>query len=138
MKHSPEEARAWRAKMNALAREIRSMSPEARAKVPGILTCEGHALSPFNVCYLYHQTLGLGTGAPTMVGGFRQWQKVGRMVSEGEHAIGYIFVPMGGVKSSDPEREEESAVHFRLVPVFDVMQTKEITQAPAGATVEAA
>jgi hypothetical protein len=137
--HTTTEKDEWRAKMTALAKRIRAMDGAQRealaARMP-IVTCEGHALSSFNTCFLTAQA----AGAPiTMVAGYRQWKKAARYVQKDEHAIGYIYVPserkrqdaqgQGGEIDPEtmPEGEQESAgVRFLLVPVFDVSQTAEI------------
>lgn len=132
-KRTPDEIRAWHQTMAGVARKVKAMSPaerEALAERLGIVTCEGHALSFYNMCFLYCQA-GDGQMIPTMIGGFRQWQKVGRMVIKGQHATGYIYVPIGIRKAAededpeDTEGQEPESVHFRLVPVFDVTQTEE-------------
>jgi len=86
----------------------------------GTVTCEGHRLSTHNMIFLFCQDQGAHPLA--MVGGFRQWKKAGRQVQKGEHAAGYIYVPLGVKKDG----EETDGVRFRLVPVFDVTQTEEI------------
>ena len=64
--------------------------------------------------------------ALAQIGGFQQWRKAGRMVRKGEHSIGSIFVPIG--VSRDPEDgQDPDKVNFRLVPVFDITQTEEVT-----------
>jgi len=118
----------WKGAMQELARQVRSMSPQEREAVAlrcGTITAEGHALSVYNTCFLWTQA----GRVLVQVGGFRQWERVGRKVREGEHAAGYIYVPMSGKKRDDdePETAEERAtgMRFRLVPVFDVSQTIE-------------
>lgn len=85
----------------------------------GTVTAEGHRLSTYNAIFLAIQA-----GRPlAQVGGFRQWKKAGRMVVKGQHAVGYMYVPM---RRRDAEGEEvtEEKLRFRLVPVFDVTQTE--------------
>src|SRR3989304_2881045 len=121
-KRSPEQIKAWRAKMGALARDVRAMDPSTREHVHakcGTVTCEGHVLSPFNTIYLYLQRGGIPC---VMIGGFQQWRKAGRVVRAGERAIGHIYVPIGAPKNGNgdaPESEKDN-VRFRLVPVVDV------------------
>lgn len=135
MKHSPEEVKAWREKMGEIAKRVRLMSREERealAERNGFLTCEGHRLSPYNTCYLLYQGCPWEAGA--MVGGFRQWERAGRYVRAGEHAVGYIYVPMGGGKQraegDGNESDEKESLRFTLVPMFSLTQT-EIVGEPA-------
>ena len=98
------------------------------ARLPGIVTVEGRALSPFNCCLLAMQAPSV-----TMVGGFRQWINAGRAVRKGEHGMS-IWVPK--MPKDDPNRQgDESSsadeVHFLLGTVFDVSQTDEIETAQA-------
>lgn len=130
MKRTPEEAAQWRQKMGELAKRIRAMSDEQKQKIQaqcGVVTCEGRPLSLYNTCYLWAQT----GGRATMVGGFRQWNKVGRTVTKGQHAAGYIYVPTGRNKADTGEAEDGDGVRFVLVPVFDVTQTEEVAAAVA-------
>ena len=84
------------------------------------LTCEGRTLGMFNSIFLSMQS---GT-YPTVIGGFRQWQRQGRQVPKGCHALGYIYVPMVR-HSEDDEDHVQDEVRFRLVPVWDISQTEE-------------
>jgi len=132
MRRTTEEKQAWKERMGELARKVRAMSSDEKqalvAKIGGIFTAEGHPLSPFNTIFLWNQ----GGENITQVGGFRQWQKVGRVVAKGEAACGVIYVPIGKNKSEEPdsetggESEEKIRMRFRLVPVFDVSQTIEV------------
>jgi len=122
-KFSDTEKQAWRAKMRGFVDQVSQLSPEQRQalsqRMP-ITTCEGHPLSVFNQCFLAMQSpLSL-----TIVAGFQQWKKSGRMVSEGQHAPGYIYVPIGKIKKDEDLDKESERVHFRLVPVFDISQTE--------------
>ena len=132
-KRSPEEIKAWRAKMGDIARQIRGRSPEELDEMWrrfGTVTAEGRRLSPFNVCFLAEQCFdGTPGSMPVQVGGFRQWQKVGRVVREGETACGFIWVPIGKRTRENKETGESEEVggnRFRLVPMFDVRQTEAI------------
>jgi len=132
-KRSDAERAAWRAKMTELAKQIKAMTEDERAKIVdrcGTITAEGHPLSPFNCCYLYMQA----GRELVQVGGFRQWQRAGRKVRPGEHACGYIWVPKKGAESQDgqgPEPGEASsrAMQFLTVPVFDIDQTEALDSA---------
>lgn len=134
MNRSDLERQAWRDKMRGFAKKVRAMNDAERAalaeRMP-IVTCEGHALSVHNQCMLAFQS----DRTLTVVGGYRQWQKVGRMVRKSEHAAGYILVPLArkekaGERVMDNatgagQNGERDALHFRFVPVFDVTQTEE-------------
>lgn len=123
-----EERRTWREKMRGFAAKVRAMSEEERAKFAEkmpVVTCEGHALSLWNQCYLAMQC----ERPLTIVGGFRQWRRQGRIVRQGEHAVGYIMIPMiKGKRDGDGSEGEEpdDSVRFRNVPVFDVSQTEAV------------
>jgi hypothetical protein len=122
-KHSDAERKEWREKMNGLIKQVSGLSEEHRAEMARrmpIVTCEGHAISGFNHCFLSMQT----DKAITIIGGFRQWERAGRTVSKGVKAAGYIYVPL---KKKDTEGETRipEKLRFRMVPVFDISQTEE-------------
>ena len=121
-----EQKTAWRANMSKLAAKIKIMTDiEKREYIrqnPCIETCLGHTLSCYNTIFLLYQ---IGKKPVSMVGGFRQWQKVGRKVIKGQHAIGHIYVPINVPKlDDDRDIEQPDKVHFKLVPMFDVAQTE--------------
>lgn len=122
-KYSDAERAEWKDKMNVLVGKVGSMSKSERefiaSKYP-LITPEGHALSAYNVAFLFMQS---GREDLTIVGGFRQFERSGRLVNKGEHAVGYIYVPMVGKEKEAQSSEDPSPVRFRLVPVFDVSQT---------------
>lgn len=126
------DKKEWRASMGKLAKRIRDMSGEDKQALfgrIGTLTAEGHQLSMFNCIFLHMQNGN--DQALVQVGGFRQWQKVGRFVRKGERSIGYIYIPCGQ-KEKDEETGRETCTRadfFRLVPMFSVDQTdeKEVT-----------
>ncbi len=121
-KHSDAERKEWREKMNGLIKQVSGLSEEHRAEMARcmpIVTCEGHAISGFNHCFLSMQT----DKAITIIGGFRQWERAGRTVSKGMKAAGYIYVPMK--KKKDGKDITEERLRFRMVPVFDISQTEE-------------
>lgn len=71
----------------------------------------------------------------TVVAGFRQWIKAGRCVCKGEHGL-TIWVPVGGKKAvrieeqgSNESETQEDGVSFVLGTVFDISQTRELTEA---------
>lgn len=117
----------WRASMGKLAKRIRDMSDEDKQALfgkTGTLTAEGHQLSVFNCIFLHMQN---GNSNPLVqVGGFRQWQKVGRFVRQGEKSVGYIYIPCGQKEKDEATGRETCtrADFFRLVPMFSVDQTE--------------
>lgn len=120
MSRTREEKKEWFTKMQSVAKRVKEMTPSKREEMAikfGTITCEGRSLSPFNCCYLWLQA----GKALAQVGGFKQWQRVGRQVIPGERASGYIYVPMGNKKDEADDNDRPS---FRLVPVFDVTQTE--------------
>ena len=128
MAYTAEEKKQWREKMNSLIKQVSALEPAQReemAKRMPIVTCEGHAISAYNACFLAMQT----ELALTVVGGFRQWQVAGRQVSPGEKAAGYIYVPLK--KKKDGQDITEEKLRFRMVPVFDIAQTEEVAVAAA-------
>ena len=128
----PEEVKEWRARMREVAGKVAKLSDAERAEMAArapVTTCEGHALSTYNQVFLAFQS----AMSLTLVAGFRQWLKAGRSVRAGEHAAGYIYVPMTAkAKSGEPETvADPDDIRFRLVPVFDVTQTQEIAEQAA-------
>ena len=122
MKHTEAERQEWKGRLVTLAAKIRALTPAERETLAGAgtLTAEGHALSLFNCCYLAAQAGRL----VAQVGGFRQWERVGRTVRAGEHAVGYIWVPLAPRKVVGEDAAGDERVRFRLVPVFAVEQTE--------------
>lgn len=126
-KRTPTEAQkavaeAKRAKFAEVATMLASMTDAQRAemaaKIPAIVTCEGHVLSLHNMLMIAYQCKDA-----TMVGGYRQWQKTGRQVKRGEHGL-LIWSPKFK-KESDASEETHSG--YITVTVFDVSQTEELT-----------
>jgi hypothetical protein len=125
MQRTAEDKAKWLENMKAIQAKIKAMSPEAKGELwskLGTITAEGHALSVHNTISLYYQS---GFKPAIQVGGFKQWQKVGRIVRKGEHSIGSILVPTGSSKSND-DSSDDTDIHFISVPVFDIAQTDEI------------
>ncbi len=60
----------------------------------------------------------------TRVAGYKTWQNLGRQVRKGEKGI-VIFAPMrvGTDERDDDRSEEQDAMRFRAVRVFDIAQT---------------
>jgi len=124
-----EEQRAKAAErrevFKAFCQRVAAMSEDQRAelsrKIP-IVNPAGHPLSPYNHCLIYSQF----QGAPTIVAGFQQWRKAGRMVRKGEHGL-MIWVPIGKRKQADgaDSSATDSAERPGFIPgyVFDISQT---------------
>jgi hypothetical protein len=100
-----------RAALAALAKQAAALPMEGWA----VATIEGHPLSFKNAALAALQRPNV-----SLVGGFQQWRKAGRMVRKGEKAIG-IFLPL--VRTSDDG--EAAGLAFRVVNVFDISQTEE-------------
>jgi hypothetical protein len=113
-----------------LAARIANMTEAERqalaAKLPAVVTAEGRPLTLHNSIFLAMQS---GRSDLVQVGGFRQWVRAAnRVVRKGEHAVGFIFVPLTGRReeSADDSEGEKRPIRFRLVPVFSIEQTQEI------------
>ena len=119
-KKTEAEKREWREKMKGYTAQVAALSDSEREKMAAqnpIVTCEGHAISAKNSIFLSLQS----DIEFTVIGGFKQWQKAGRQVKAGNGAAGYIHVP-ARVKNKEGENE----LRFRMVPMWDVSQTREI------------
>lgn len=132
-----EAAAERRERFKALAARVAAMSEDERAtlvmKLGAIVTCEGHALSPFNSCLVLTQC-----PSASMVGGFHQWRTKGRKVKKGEHGL-MIWIPTARKDKADdaapvPEAEagakKEKRAGFIMGTVFDVTQTEPALQQP--------
>ena len=127
-KRTDAEKKAWREKMTGLCQKVSGMSPEQREEIARkmpVVTCEGHPISGWNCSYLASQS----DHTFTVIGGFSQWKKAGRMVTKGQKSLARIFVPMG--RKKDPDGGPEGRVNFRSVPMFDITQTEEAEAAAA-------
>ncbi len=137
---------ARREKFRALVKHVAEMTDEQKAhltaRLGAVLTCDGHALS-------LHNTLMLMVQCPnvSVVGGFRQWIKAGRVVRKGEHGH-MIWLPRvkgGTAEAATPAPAEADAkpeLRFLMGTVFDITQTDEleagtVTATEATETVEA-
>lgn len=129
-------------RMKEIARRVADMTDAQRAAIAAqlpIVTVEQHVISPRNACLIAHQT----EQAVTIIGGFRQWLHHGRAVRKGEKAL-YIMRPCArgkGAADDEPQDADDSgdaageqSVFFKLIPVFDVTQTDELTT-PTGEAV---
>jgi hypothetical protein len=111
-----------KARVSELAKQLKAMTESQKidfiSKYGSIVTVEGHSLSRNNTCLLLLQRNGI---IPTVVGGYRQWQKAGRQVQKGEHGSIIWFPRIQGQTEEDPGEVEG----FMLGTVFDISQTKE-------------
>src|SRR3990167_3854901 len=113
-----EQKQERKKKLNEIIKQIAKLPQAERdllATKHGIKTSEGHNLSPWNCVFLVYQ------GARSLIiGGFRQWQRAGRIVRKGEHATGVIYVPLGLRHKEEIDREDveimDKITRFRLVP----------------------
>jgi len=105
-----KELRKFLSKLNATERQ------QMAAKV-GIMSIEnGHSFSVTNQCLMFYQNPNV-----TIVGGFQQFKKAGRMIKKGEHGM-CIFYPTAR-KSDNDEESDEDNVSFYVGTVFDISQT---------------
>ncbi len=117
--------------------EMSEKQRQAIADKYGIVTVEGHLLTPHNQCFLVAQLASLDASRSgskinfTIVGGFQQWKKAGRIVRKGEHGF-LILVPS---KTNSEENSEMVSdyedVHFYSATVFDISQTEVIAKSEA-------
>jgi hypothetical protein len=125
-----------KARLIEMNRQISKMTEAQRLEIinstGAIVTCEGRALSTRNTMLVLMQL-----PKASVVGGFRQWQTMGRKVSKGTHGAA-ILVPCGH-RSQAPDGEAvtdeagEGGVFFTTTTVFDIAQTEAIETAPATA-----
>ena len=117
-------------KIIRIRKTLSEMSEKQRQEIAdkfGIVTVEGHLLTPHNQCFLVAQSeINF-----TVVGGFQQWKKAGRIVRKGEHGF-LIMVPS---KSQHDEKSEivsdEEDVRFFSATVFDISQTEVMAKSEA-------
>ncbi len=88
----------------------------------GILNPEGHMLTGRNQALLYFQASG---NPLSVVGGFQQWKKYGRVVRKGER--GYLIAVPANNKKNDENADSEDPTFFLWKAVFDISQTEELT-----------
>ncbi|MFA5805266.1 MAG: ArdC family protein [Melioribacteraceae bacterium] len=129
MKFTREQKEQYLLEKKERLKQIRStlaqMSADQRQAVAdqfGIVTAEGHLLTPHNQCFLVAQS-------PinfTVVGGFQQWKKAGRIVRKGEH--GFLILVSSKTKQNEgPEMvSDDEDVFFFTATVFDISQTDSI------------
>lgn len=127
-----------RAKFKALWKQVADTPELERIEMAnrlGLVTCEGHSLSPGNQ-YL----IALQCPTASVMGGFRQWLKHGRCVRKGEHGA-MIWVPTGSKSVNEPTTAKAEIVtadesngagdtRFIIGTVFDIGQTDALTDQP--------
>lgn len=117
-------------KIIRIRKTLSEMTEEQRQAVANkfsIVTVEGHLLTPHNQCFLVAQSeINF-----SIVGGFQQWKKAGRIVRKGEHGF-LIFVPSKTKQENNSEMiSDEEDVHFFTATVFDISQTEAIAKSEA-------
>ena len=117
-----------REKIIRIRKILSEMSEEQRQAVAnkcGIVTVEGHLLTPHNQCFLVAQS----EINYTIVGGFQQWKKAGRIVRKGEHGF-LILVPSKQKDENEIDNyiADDEDVKFYTATVFDISQTEPINQ----------
>ena len=122
-------AEARRAMLTQLADQAAAMTPEElKAFLPvDVMTIEKKPLSPKNTYLVLTQ---LKTA--TIVGGFDQWKRAGRVVSKGSKALG-IWVPLKPRATTTPttptpDDEKKPVFRFTFGNVFDISQTEPMQQ----------
>ncbi|MEW5844124.1 MAG: ArdC family protein [Bacteroidota bacterium] len=112
-----------REKLIRIRKTLSEMSEEQRQAVAnkfGIVTVEGHLLTPHNQCFLVAQSeINF-----TVVGGFQQWKKAGRVVRKGEHGF-LILVPSKQKDKNEIDNyiADDEDIKFYSATVFDISQT---------------
>ena len=113
-----------------IRKTLSEMSEEQRQAIAdkyGIVTVEGHLLTPHNQCFLVAQSeINF-----TVVGGFQQWKKAGRIVRKGEHGF-LILVPSKTNQEQNSEMiSDDEDVKFYSATVFDISQTEVLAKSEA-------
>ena len=126
---SPEK----KEKIASLRRKLANLTDQEQKAIIErqiVLSVQGKAISEKNTILLYVQSDLIGS-APSVIGGYRQWQAQGRQVKKGEHALS-IWAPAKAKKDPNKQPDEislkdvEDKQSFFLVPVFDISQTEEV------------
>ena len=126
----PYQRQEKKEKIIRIRKTLSEMSEEQRQTIAdrfGIVTVEGHLLTPHNQCFLVAQSeINF-----TVVGGFQQWIKAGRIVRKGEHGF-LILVPSKTNQGQNSEMiSDDEDVHFFSATVFDISQTEVIEKSEA-------
>ena len=117
-------------KIIRIRKTLSEMTEEQRQAIAdkyGIVTVEGHLLTPHNQCFLVAQSeINF-----TVVGGFQQWKNAGRIVRKDEHG----FLILVSSKTNSEENSEmisdDEDVKFFSATVFDISQTEVIAKSEA-------
>lgn len=111
-------AQKKREAFRALAQKVSAMDQDEKQafmkSFPAVATIEGHVLSNSNMMLVLMQN-----SQATIVGGFRQWIKAGRVVRKGQHGV-TIWVPSASGKTDE---SGEADLRFLTATVFDIAQT---------------
>ena len=112
-----------------LLRTISAMSDADRQtmadRMPQVMNPKGHFLTINNTLLLCQQAQRTDL---TVVAGFKQWIKAGRVVRKGQKALGLIAVPIQiRQRDQNGDKTDTTKLRFRFVPVFDVSQTEELS-----------
>lgn len=109
-------------KLNAVQRA------ELLTRIGGVATIEGHKLSDYNTIFLWYQRQELGM--LSIVGGFQQWHKAGRVIKKGEKGLAMLFPMFSERKDRDGNPiinpltgEKDILTRFNVGTVFDISQT---------------
>lgn len=134
-----EYLRQRQEKVRELARRLGKLNAIERAeilrRIGNVVNIEGHVMSDWNTIFMWYQRNELG--ALSVVGGFQQWKKAGRIVKKGEKGIWMLF-PMfltrkteSGEDVIDPQTgEKDILTRFRVGTVFDISQTNPADEEP--------
>ncbi|NDD05517.1 MAG: hypothetical protein EB078_11465 [Proteobacteria bacterium] len=113
-----------KAKMKELAESFARLDESQRLEISrrmgGIRTIEGNPLSLRNTYLLIVQRPKV-----SLVGGFQQWRKAGRIVRKGEKSL-LILCPATR-KNADKAEGEKDDIFFIGGNVFDISQTEPLT-----------
>lgn len=116
-------------KITQIRKTLSQMSEEQQQEVAarfGIITVEGHPLTPYNQCFLVSQSeINF-----SIVGGYVQWKRAGKVVRKGQHGF-LILVPSVSKKEENVDTYLDDDVHFYSATVFDISQTVDITKSEA-------
>jgi len=118
-----EQAKQRREAFKGLVKQVAAMPDAERialsARLGSVVTVDGHQLSMRNTMLASLQRPGL-----TIVGGFQQWRRSGRLVRKGEHGM-MIWVPTVK-RAEDGATVSDDDIRFFTGTVFDVSQTDAI------------
>jgi hypothetical protein len=127
-------------KIIRIRKTLSEMTEEQRQAIAdkfGIVTVEGHLLTPHNQCFLVAQSeinfsiVGGFQHLPRLASGKAGWKKAGRIVRKDEHGF-LIFVPSKAKQENNSDMiSDEEDVHFFTATVFDISQTEVIAKSEA-------